>query len=299
MTERRERQIVTMKHFVFVEKIFVLFCMVFVFSADAHAGQKSTKQAEFVAQICARLQEEARNWKVPEAFLARLIWKESRFNPNAVSPKGAEGIAQFMPGTARLRGLADPFEPNSAISSAASYLSDLRNEFGNWGLAAAAYNAGENRIARWRSGASYLPYETIDYVLSITGFPAEDWNTSDFEQPAFRLSSKHDFLTACKKLPTRYSPFRTAATSARRLPWGVQVAANFSRARAMAIYSRLQRKFSRILSSRKPNLIRKVNLSRGRRPIYNVRVGANSRREGEQLCAQLRRAGGYCVVLKN
>ena len=80
-----------------------------------------------------------------------------------------------MPGTALDRGLADPFDPEQAIPAAAHLLSDLRAQFGNLGLAAAAYNGGPNRVATWLTRNGGLPYETRDYVIRITGRTAEDW----------------------------------------------------------------------------------------------------------------------------
>jgi soluble lytic murein transglycosylase-like protein len=112
---------------------------------------------------------------LPKEFFARLIWKESRFDPNAVSPVGAEGIAQFMPGTARMRGLADSFDVEQAIPASARYLGELKTGFGNLGLAAAAYNAGENRVSRWLQSGGFLPLETEDYVLDIMGEPADNF----------------------------------------------------------------------------------------------------------------------------
>jgi hypothetical protein len=93
----------------------------------------------------------------------------------AVSPVGAQGVAQFMPGTARERGLTDPFDPEQAIPHAAHLLADLNRQFGNLGLAAAAYNGGPGRVSAWLAGTGGLPTETRNYVLAITGSPAEDW----------------------------------------------------------------------------------------------------------------------------
>ncbi len=90
--------------------------------------------------ICTHIEAAAAGSGLPVAYLTRLIWRESRFKANAVSPKGAQGIAQFMPSTAAGRGLTDPFEPLSAIHAAASFLTDLKNQFGNLELAAAAGN---------------------------------------------------------------------------------------------------------------------------------------------------------------
>src|SRR5579884_289082 len=77
--------------------------------------------------ICRALEQDAAENGLPVEFFARVIWQESRFNARAVSPKGAQGIAQFMPQTADLRGLADPFDPIEALKHSASYLHDLKN----------------------------------------------------------------------------------------------------------------------------------------------------------------------------
>ena len=98
-----------------------------------------------------------------------MLWRESLFDPNVVSDKGAQGIAQFMPETAKRRGLADPFEPIGAVKASAAFIADLRKQFGNLGLAAAAYNAGEQRVINWKAGKGGMPDETRDYVLFITG----------------------------------------------------------------------------------------------------------------------------------
>ena len=126
--------------------------------------------------VCEMISREAHRDKLPEWFFARLIWQESAFNPKAVSPQGAQGIAQFMPDTARALGLANPFAPMEALQASARLLTEHLVNFGNLGLAAAAYNAGENRVQNWLSGHSALPFETIDYVLFVTGRPVFEWS---------------------------------------------------------------------------------------------------------------------------
>jgi soluble lytic murein transglycosylase-like protein len=84
----------------------------------------------------------AEKWNVAAALLAAQLMAESNFNPFAVSPAGAEGIAQFMPGTAASYGLDDPFDPVEAIDAQAHLMSDLIHRFGSPELALAAYNAG-------------------------------------------------------------------------------------------------------------------------------------------------------------
>ena len=125
--------------------------------------------------ICQTITDAAAANGLPAGFLARLLWTESGFRSTATSPAGAEGVAQFMPQTAAERGLIDARDPLQAIHHAARLLLDLDREFGNLGLAAAAYNAGAARIAKWLQGLSQLPIETRLYVLAITGRPPEDW----------------------------------------------------------------------------------------------------------------------------
>jgi hypothetical protein len=125
--------------------------------------------------VCAALADAAIDNDLPTPFLIRLIWQESRFRQNVVSPVGAQGVAQFMPETAAQRGLDDPFDPLQAVRASAQLLRDLFKQFGNLGLAAAAYNAGPKRVQDWLAKRSTLPQETRDYVQHITGAAAESW----------------------------------------------------------------------------------------------------------------------------
>ena len=138
------------------------------------AAQAASKDESFDQAICRLIDEASAKEGLPTAFLTRLIWRESSFRPHVVSHAGAQGIAQFMPATARARGLENPFDPASAIPASASLLADHLRQFGNLGLAAAAYNAGPGRVRRFLAGAG-LPLETRDYVRFITGRSAEQW----------------------------------------------------------------------------------------------------------------------------
>ncbi len=84
----------------------------------------------------------AAHWNVSAALLAAQLMAESNFNPFAVSPAGAQGIAQFIPSTAASYGLADPFDPAEAMDAQAHLMSDLIRQLGSPQLALAAYNAG-------------------------------------------------------------------------------------------------------------------------------------------------------------
>ena len=140
-------------------------------------------------EICGALTAAAQQNDVPAPFFIRLLFQESRFRPEVVSHAGAQGIAQFMPGTADQMGLANPYDPLQAIPASARLLGQLVRQFGNLGLAAAAYNAGPKRIADWLAakGKTKLPNETQGYVKVITGKPVEHWSTASARHPAQKL----------------------------------------------------------------------------------------------------------------
>jgi len=129
--------------------------------------------------ICEAVKAAAEEHDIPIGFFVRLLWQESRFRSEEVSSAGAQGIAQFMPQTAVEMGLRNPFDPLQAIPASAKFLRKLYNQFGNLGLAAAAYNAGGGRIEKWLSRRSSLPKETRAYVKIITGHKAEAWTDDD------------------------------------------------------------------------------------------------------------------------
>src|SRR5690349_19648716 len=109
----------------------------------------SEKRMFSVKEICSTVASAAMANDLPVFFFLRLIWQESRFDPLAISRAGAQGIAQFMPRVAAAMGLNDPFDPEQALPKSARFLRTLHEQFGNIGLAAAAYNAGARRIQDW------------------------------------------------------------------------------------------------------------------------------------------------------
>jgi hypothetical protein len=128
-------------------------------------------------EMCRVATSEATTNNLPAHFFANLIQQESGFRPHVVSPAGAQGIAQFMPPVASAYGLANPFDPVAALNASARLLADLVEQFGNLGLAAAAYNAGPKRVRDWMDKRRKLPAETRHYVHKITGHPIEHWAT--------------------------------------------------------------------------------------------------------------------------
>lgn len=104
---------------------------------------------------------------IPTGMLSRLIKQESGFNPNAISPKGAQGIAQFTPATAKDLGI-NPMDPNQAIPAAGRYLKQMYSSTGNWNSALAAYNWGIGNVKKHPNIAN-MPLETRKYVAAIGG----------------------------------------------------------------------------------------------------------------------------------
>ena len=130
---------------------------------DGQRGVPSFVPPRFAAPIS----RAAQRWNVGAALLAAQLYAESNFNPFAVSRAGAQGIAQFMPGTARAMGLEDPFDAAQAIDAQAHLMRDLLSEFGSVPLALAAYNAGPAAVSRC---GCIPPYpETRGYVARILG----------------------------------------------------------------------------------------------------------------------------------
>jgi Transglycosylase SLT domain len=270
-------------------------------AANAFAATPSKPSREdFAKSVCTAAEARATENGLDPHFLVRLLWKESMFDPNAVSPKGAQGLAQFMPGTAERRGLADPFDPLAAVAASASYLSDLKKEFGNMGLAAAAYNAGEERVRRWKAGQSGMPAETQDYVAFITGRDVEAWKEESAAHPIPSAGNGKTVIEDCMKLALRLqSPSSSPVRLGKRRPWGVLLAQNFSQGQALAMYRRLKVRVPQILSNEEPMVIRKRNLSRGSRAMSLVMVGADSREAANGICARLSGAGVPCRVMKS
>jgi Transglycosylase SLT domain/SPOR domain len=246
--------------------------------------------------LCALIADAAERHRLPPEFFARLIWKESRFDVRALSPAGAQGVAQFMPGTARLRGLRDPWDPREAIPASAHFLADLKARFGNLGLAAAAYNGGPHRVEAWLARGGGLPYETIDYVLSITSRPVEWFRETGREVEQRPLEKGLAFREACARLPVIATRAMAVATGDRK-PWGVQIAAGISPGAALKAFGRARARAASVIGDRDAIVIRS-RLVAGR-TAYSARVGADSRAEAAQLCNRLRRIGAPCVVRRN
>jgi hypothetical protein len=269
---------------------------------------ESARESDTREAICLMIEAAARAEDLPLEFFARVIWQESRFQSDAVGPltrsgQRAQGIAQFMPGTASERRLLDPFDPVQALPKSAEFLNELRNQFGNLGLAAAAYNAGPRRVQEWLAGTGPMPQETRNYVVAITGSTVEAWAAAGRggKMPASApATSCRELMALLKRAP---NPFITQLEEHVKLAtakvWGVQLAAGFDRNKALAMYSRAMKRLSAVIGDQDPSILGSMMRNRGTRTFYQVRIGADTRQAADDLCNRIRRAGGACFVLRN
>ena len=255
------------------------------------------RNVHFGFDLCTAIEASAREHDIDPHFFARLLWQESRFDPNALSHANAMGIAQFIRSTADRRGLKDPFNPADAVAHSAAYLGVLRRFYGNHGLAAVAYNGGEWRADRFLKGG-LLKRETINYVRIITGLPAETWRDVPPETHDMSLDPETPFQPACRALAAgrRLSPAKMVSSLA---PWGVQMAVGKSHAQAKSRYKTLTRRCGKTLSGEVPDIMRVPNRVRGRPAFYMARIGRNSRKAADALCRKARRSGCACAVYRN
>ncbi|HEX6441401.1 MAG TPA: lytic transglycosylase domain-containing protein [Stellaceae bacterium] len=253
--------------------------------------------------ICRTIEASARANRLPIGFLTRIIWRESSFRAGVVSPAGAQGIAQFMPETAQARGLADPFDPEQAIPKAARLLADLERRFGNLGLAAAAYNAGANRVAGWLQNGGALPTETRAYVRGVTGRAVEEWSQSGSTGPATEAAAEPSEPASCLTVLADLRKGRSLAPGMEHIeplaPWGVQLAGNFSKGLALASFDRARQRYAGVVGGMRPMIIGRLLRSRGTRTFYEVRLPAETRAQADALCGRIQAVGGACVAMRS
>src|SRR5262249_34272227 len=115
---------------------------------------------EATEALCLMIESAAKANDLPLQYFARVIWQEGHFEVD-----GAPAAISVL----------DPFDPVQALPRAAEFLSELRAQFGNLGLATAAYRFGPAQLRAWLSGRGAIPREMRNYVLSVTGLSVDDW----------------------------------------------------------------------------------------------------------------------------
>ncbi len=131
------------------------------------SGEKHFKRPKNAKTIEEKVVYYAKKYGLPVRIFKELVRAESNFNPKAVSRKGAMGLCQLMPETAKRLGVKDPFDVDENLNGGAKLLKELYQKYRNWKLALAAYNAGEEAVDRYRGVPPYR--ETKNYVKRILG----------------------------------------------------------------------------------------------------------------------------------
>jgi hypothetical protein len=258
-------------------------------------GQPKPKTIS-VARICDLIETNARLNSLPPDWFARLIWKESRFDAGAVSPAGAQGHRPVHAGHGKNT------RPDRCVRSRTRHprQRQISRRTAQWfwqsRLAAAAYNSGETRTSNWLRTGGFLPLETEGYVLDIMGEAAEKFADRSYQGTIKPLDPKRDFQAACRDLRvimSRTIPMARIHTK----PWGVQVAGNFRQSAAVRQFERAR---ARVPALRKYDpVVGRVRSPMGRRGVYAVRIGVESRSAADDICRSLRADGGACVVVRN
>lgn len=257
------------------------------------------RKAHYAYDTCAAIEGFAARYGLNPHFFARLIWQKSRFDPFALSPVGAQGIAQFMPYTARRRGLTDSYNPAEALEHSAQYLAEMVEKYGNPGLAAVGYNGGEGRAKGLIAGTGGLMRETVNYVATITGVPYQNWLEDPVSAPDLRLSKTLPFAEACFDLAKnrRMSKLKPAAPSTK--PWGIQMAFGISKAAAKEKFARITRACAGLIGDQTPDLVFEKSRASPKGGYFMARLGRDDRDEAWRDCSRMKKKGCICAVYRN
>lgn len=278
--------------------------------ADPRTAQCSTgkwghvqciRAEHFVYDTCNAIEAFSKRHRLDSGFFARLIWQESRFDPNALSHANARGIAQFIPSTARLRGLKNPYNPADALEHSAQYLAEMARRYGNEGMAAIGYNGGERRAQGFLEGKGLAP-ETVNYVPIITGLTAEQWRDAPPKDHDFRLAKDKSFYAACSEMARnrKLSPIKRAKPPKPPIkPWGVQLGFGTSKKSAAAKVRDRTGSCRAQVKREKLDLIYVKNRVSGKKGYFFARIGRNSRQGAQKLCSSLKRLRCTCLVVQN
>lgn len=256
-------------------------------------------QDHYADDLCTALKLFSDRYSLDPYFFTRLIWQESKFDPNARSRAKAMGIAQFIASTAEIRGLDDPFNPAEALDVSARYLVELDIKFGSLGLAATAYNAGETAAKNFKKQTAGLPNETWKYVQIITGLDPRKWRDMPPDAHDFTLTKGQDFQTSCIKLAQSRRLESSQKFTAQFKKWGVQLASGSTPGAAAVSYKRRIRSCKRFIKNRKPDYIYTSPKIKSRRPSYGARISFDSRRKAHGFCLRLQQYKCQCAVYKN
>jgi Transglycosylase SLT domain len=311
LANRRQNGVRSLAHRIQAAYFLVLFWSVFGTPAVSEDLDISVSHIDPISTVCRMIKAAASANDIPAGFLLRVIWQESRFKPDAVGPvtrNGAHalGIAQFMPATAAERRLNSPFDPAEALPKAAEFLHDLHAEFGNIGLAAAAYNAGAQRVRDWLAGRRTLPSETRAYVRIVTGREVGEWARSQPFQITDIMANDIPCVDIARvELPSAPSiavpktRVSRAQPAANHPTWAAQLIGEESELKALDRYTQLRRKYPTILGGFEPTVLHN-QIGRSSTAVWHrVRIVMEARQAAESMCARLQSSGEQCLVQRD
>ena len=254
-------------------------------------------EAAPVDRICTLIAEQAQATGVPDALIARLFFSETAFDPAYTSPTGAAGIAKFNATVAESIGLSDRSDIETAIPAAVKRIADLKDRFGNLGLALAAYQAGEKPVRRWLDGNGYLPVSTMIFVRTMTGETSEFFRDPNAKLEIRPLETRFGFDDACGRLPLIASGDASLEAPS-EMPWAVVVGSGNDIDAAMTFWSEVKERTGFRIGGGKVYVL-PVAAGMGRPSHYSVRIGADTRGSAQATCSKLRGLGGACMITKN
>ena len=278
------------------------------FAARPDLANRAQSPAERSAQtgkpptaddICRTIEQSAAENGLPVEFFARVIWQESRFNAFAVSNKGAQGIAQFMPRTADARGLSRPVRSDRGAASFGGLFAradgSVRQSRACRGRLQCRPRARERLAFGQAHAAGRDPqlrrrHHRLDGRRMGVGLAAGEKRRRRFPQgvPCTRLAN------------LILAPKEKAQQIAAYVPrWGAQLTSNWSESRAWETYRTLQRQYASLIGDREPIVLRGRLPGMGAVSRTIIRIGDDSRAPLDALCNKLIAAGGACVVLRN
>ena len=231
----------------------------------------AAKTSSKLRDLEALAEKQARRFGVDPNLVHAVILAESAYNPRALSHKGAMGLMQLIPGTARRYGVRDPWNPAQNISGGTRYLRDLMKMFGDLELVLAAYNAGENAVVRY--GNSIPPYaETQVYVGRAMEYLA-------------RLQGG-----------TPVSKLRRSGVAGRpRLSgWGIVFGSTFERSEAQALIKKNRAALKPVLRGGRSAVV-KAHPQSGRN--YTAVISGLDSDKAAAACQHLRAQNAYCLAI--
>ena len=280
--------------------------VIFAFSLSPAAAAKlwtpepyysPAPSAQTVSKVCDLIRTSADTYKLPEPFLARLLWTQSEFHPDAADTSGGVGVARLTSSVARDFQIDDRRNIDRSIPAAAAYVARLKARFGNEGLAAAAFNVGEDNFAAWMGGdRKSMPVPTDNFVYEVTGQNAEVFLNPSYrdQEPPPLTSAAAD--RSCKDMPKMGIAAQNRVDHERL--WSAIVAGSWRRSTVIRQWTGFADSHRAATENLQPS-IQKWSTPLGRAGVYAAKVYTQDRVAAENVCDRLHRVGGACIVMRN